>query len=327
MDIRPARLPLARYSLVDTHDPAAAQVEVGRIFCAHRLTPMQRGAPNFHAIHNNAGHDGFSVNYVAYGADVEIDPGCLDRFFLLQVPLNGAAAVRCGTEMVEASATRASLLSPTLPTLMRWREGTEKLIVLIERGLVQNHLSCLLDRSIDRIEFSPAVALDAPTGAALRAQVLLIQALSERAATMRGGWPMARRADRPAARRPAAQSFRAFFAPRRPADSGPRAARGGLYRGPCAGRFFGVRSRRGRGRQPAYLADRFSAVSPEDAERSPFGRPARPLAPDTDRPEPEGQHRRPRRRRGSAACRPRGGGLSPPLWREPVRDPPPGLDR
>src|SRR4029078_5255706 len=112
--------PLAIFKAVDTRDPAAAEDEVARIFCAHRLTPLQNGAPGFHAVHNTAPFDGFSVNYVAYGAAVEIDPGRLDRFFLLQIPLTGAADVRCGSVQVAASPQAASLLSPTLPTLMTW---------------------------------------------------------------------------------------------------------------------------------------------------------------------------------------------------------------
>ncbi len=89
--------PLATFNAVDTLDPGEAEDEVARIFCPHRLTPLRRSAPGFHAVHNTAPFDGFSVNYVAYGAAVEIDPGKLDRFFLLQVPLTGAADVRCGS--------------------------------------------------------------------------------------------------------------------------------------------------------------------------------------------------------------------------------------
>src|SRR5690348_1161257 len=110
--------PLAIFKAVDTRDPAAAEDEVARIFCAHRLTPLWPSAPGFHAVHNTARFDGFSVNYVAYGAAVEIDPGRLDRFFLLQIPLTGAADVTCGTTRVAASPDTATLLSPTLPTLM-----------------------------------------------------------------------------------------------------------------------------------------------------------------------------------------------------------------
>ena len=172
--------PLIRHAKVDTRDPGAAEEAVGRIFCAHRLTPVRRSAPHFHAQHNSARHDGFSINYVAYGADVEIDPGRLDRFFLLQIPLIGAADVPCGGVSDEASPRTASLLSPTLPTLMRWREGVEKLIVLIDRGVVEAHASSLFDRAIDQVEFDPAAPLDAPAGAAMRAQALLMQSLSEK---------------------------------------------------------------------------------------------------------------------------------------------------
>ncbi|WP_139267514.1 MULTISPECIES: AraC family transcriptional regulator [unclassified Beijerinckia] len=189
----PPGVPLARYTRVDTRDPGAAEAEVGRIFCAHRLTPTKSGAPYFRAVHNNAQHDGFSINYVAYGADVEIDPGRLDRFFLLQIPLIGGADVRCGSTTVEASLTHASLLSPTLPTLMRWREGTQKLIVLIDRHVVEQHAVCLLDRAIDKIEFDVDVAVETPVGAAMRAQALLMQALSERAGRSVERWSLAHR--------------------------------------------------------------------------------------------------------------------------------------
>jgi AraC-like DNA-binding protein len=190
---RISALPLSRYSLVDTRDPSAAEAQIGRIFCSHRLTPTHRGAPRFHAIHNNAGHDGFSINYVAYGADVEIDPGCLDRFFLLQIPLAGTASVRCGAGAVEASPETATLLSPTLPTVMRWREGAAKLIVLIDRRVVESHLAGLIDRGVEKIEFAPAVRLNAPAGAALRAQATLIQTLDDQAVDVGRRSPLAHR--------------------------------------------------------------------------------------------------------------------------------------
>jgi hypothetical protein len=232
-------VPLARYAMVDTHDPDDAEEAVGRIFCAHRLTPMRRGAPSFHAVHNSASHNGFSVNYVAYGADVEIDPGRLDRFFLLQIPLTGSATVRCGVGKVEASASNASLLSPTLPTLMRWHEGTGKLIVLIERAVVESHLAGLLERTVERIEFAPSVPLETPVGAALRCQALLMRDLSEQAAQTRGRWPLA-----PATRR-------------RGAGAGPYPPGGRIYirrRRRSADR---QRSRRRRRRQRAHASGRF----------------------------------------------------------------------
>ena len=87
---------LAAYSRVRTADVDEAAESIGRIFCPHALDPLRHSWPDFHALHNCAALDGFSVNYVAYGGSVLIDPGCLDRFFLLQVPIRGSAQIKTG---------------------------------------------------------------------------------------------------------------------------------------------------------------------------------------------------------------------------------------
>lgn len=165
----PDDLPLARFAAVDTRDPDHAREEVGRIFCEHSLAPLGPTDGRFWARHRSARGNGFSVNAVSYGARVEIDPGCLGGFFLLQIPLRGRATVRNGTRLVEAGPGRASLLSPTLPTRMTWEAGCDKLILLLDRGEVERHLARLLDEAPRAVEFDPAVDLAAPGGAAARA--------------------------------------------------------------------------------------------------------------------------------------------------------------
>ena len=86
--------PLARHSRVDTHCPEEARERIGRIFCPHFLMPQRRRPENFHARHHSAAQGGFSINFVAYGAEVEIDPGELSQFYLLQWPLRGGARPR-----------------------------------------------------------------------------------------------------------------------------------------------------------------------------------------------------------------------------------------
>ena len=119
--------PLSRFAAVDTRSPDDAREAVGRIFCPHFLNPVGREAAMFHARHHTVEQAGYSMNFVAYGSKVEIDPGELSRFFLLQVPIRGAATVRCGTMATDVEAgRRASILSPTLGTRMTWEEGCEK---------------------------------------------------------------------------------------------------------------------------------------------------------------------------------------------------------
>jgi AraC-like DNA-binding protein len=149
---------LARYTLVDTRSPDEARQEVGRIFCPHFLSPSDRRAEGFHAVHRSARQRGCSVNFVSYGSEVEIDPGELSSFFLLQIPLTGSASVRCGTETALVSPGKAaSLLSPTLPTRMRWSDGCDKLILLIERGAMERQCELMAGRPVDKVEFATAI--------------------------------------------------------------------------------------------------------------------------------------------------------------------------
>src|SRR3954471_16494426 len=114
---------LAAYGRVATHDVDEAAEQIGRIFCPHGLRPKAATARDFLALHNCAAFDGFSINYVVYGGEVTIDPGCLDRFFLVQLPFAGAASIRtAGREIATGPDCVASVLSPTLPTRMVWRD-------------------------------------------------------------------------------------------------------------------------------------------------------------------------------------------------------------
>jgi len=175
MNALPLEAPLARHSLVDTRSPEEARQEIGRIFCPHFLSPTDRHATGFHAVHRSARQPDSSLNFVAYGAQVDIDPGELKDFFLLQVPVTGSAIVRCGTSVAEARTGHvASLLSPTLPTKMRWSDGCQKLIVLVERQAMQRQCEQLAGRSVGVVEFDTAVDLTTMAGRILLGHIRLM---------------------------------------------------------------------------------------------------------------------------------------------------------
>ncbi|WP_417767550.1 helix-turn-helix domain-containing protein [Stappia sp.] len=174
-----ARVPLADYGKVATRDVHQAAEQVGRIFCAHRLRPLDR-APGFNALHNHCRFPGGSINYVAYGGDVEIDPGYLERFFLLQIPLRGAAEIRCGGRTTETSpGLAASLLSPTQPSLMHWRASCGQLILMLDRAPIEAAVSELLQDEVGELVFSPRVRLDSDFGRTLFAQVSRLAVCAE----------------------------------------------------------------------------------------------------------------------------------------------------
>lgn len=178
-------MPLSRFAAVDTRAPDDAREAIGRIFCPHFLNPVGRDARAFHARHHTVAQAGYSVNFVAYGATVEIDPGELSRFFLLQVPIRGSATVRCGTVAADVEAgRRASILSPTLGTRMTWNEGCEKLIVLIRREAVEAQFESLTHERARAIEFDTGVDLTGPVGHAIAQHAQMMLGAAEAGAGM-----------------------------------------------------------------------------------------------------------------------------------------------
>lgn len=176
---------LAQYAMVDTKNFDEAEVEISKIFCTHRMTPVARGTFGFHAIHNTAQYDGFSVNYLSYGAEVQIEPDTLDHFFLLIVPIFGNTEIICRSECVPAGRDMASLLSPTLPSIGRWHEGAGNLIIQIDRAMMERHVAATIDRRADRVEFSPFVPLAGGIGDVIGAQARQMMQIAETVACKR----------------------------------------------------------------------------------------------------------------------------------------------
>ena len=158
-----SRLPLQRYRLFESHDMDEARESVARVFCPHGLT-MLRPRTELDACHHSARlHRDVSLNYVQYGPGVQIDPGYLGDFFLLQIPLRGGAEIRCGAQHIDAGPRLASLPSPTEPLSMRWADDSPHLIVRVARAALLSRLESLLQSPVrQHLVFDLGVPLDNP---------------------------------------------------------------------------------------------------------------------------------------------------------------------
>jgi AraC-like DNA-binding protein len=183
---------LAAFNRVSTASVDAAADAIGRIFCPHELKPTVRSSPDFFALHNSAVFGGFSVNYVAYGGSVSIDPGCLERFFLLQIPMRGSARIQTASRDIAAAPNAcASLLSPTIPTRMTWQGNCAQLILLVDRRLLEQRAAALSGQPAGAVEFEPAVDLTSAGGQALQSRILELVDLAERLGPQRSLSPIA----------------------------------------------------------------------------------------------------------------------------------------
>ncbi len=157
--------PLKRFSVLDSHDLDEAQEFVGSVFCPHSLRPVKfRGTPagvrmNHAPIHKT------SVNYLKYGAPVEVEPGMLNDFFLVQVQLEGIMKVKSGGQKAEIGPGQASVLSPSEYTHMLWTADSAEVILRLQRETIERQLSALLGSHLpDPLVFD--VMMDCSAGAA-----------------------------------------------------------------------------------------------------------------------------------------------------------------
>ncbi len=187
--------PLRAHRLFQTVDVDVARDAVARAFCDHKLTPGA-GHGRFDVCHNHARGQDLSLNYLRYGCDVSINPGELTDFYLVQIPLRGAARVRNGRTEVDAARRTGTVLNPTRETQMLWLQGCEKLLLQIDAGALNRMAERLLGRSLPcAVVFDPELQLAAP-------------ALSRWEATFRAAVSVA---DRHAAFGEAAHAHQALF--------------------------------------------------------------------------------------------------------------------
>ena len=162
---------LARCRPYRTNDLDAARDHISRLFKPHDLTVVGRKQEVDVCI-GGGGIDEISLIYHRHGAHVSVRPGTLDKFFLLQIPINGKARARVGGHDVLCGPGRGVMISPKLEADMEFMQGCEQLILRIEATCLEQFLCRQSARKPGpSLEFVPDVDLTGKAG--LRVLALL----------------------------------------------------------------------------------------------------------------------------------------------------------
>lgn len=159
---------LERFGMLQSGDLDEVRAQVGRVFCEHDLRVVGAAQKlDTQLCYRRIGQLGFGR--MQYGAAVDIDPGELNDFFLLQLPTRGHETIRVGSLIVESTPALGSIISPTLPFRMHHGEGTEKLFIRIERSAMERQFTQLYARPLrGHLEFRPQVSFCPGAGGSLR---------------------------------------------------------------------------------------------------------------------------------------------------------------
>lgn len=126
---------------------------VGQSFKPHNLKPVRHTSALESRLHQfSVGH--VSFHRLKYGGEVEVDPECLDDFFLVQMPLTGKADISCGDCSLLSSCQQGVVLNPTQRLKMHYNSECDQLMLRISRLELEQVCSRLLGHNLKHpIEF------------------------------------------------------------------------------------------------------------------------------------------------------------------------------
>lgn len=123
------------YNVMATDELDEARAAVSQRYCDHKL--LLRSGRKVNARHNHVRGAHVSLNVLGYGAEVAVDPGELQKFYLLQIPLVRSAQVSHRGEEFASNPASGSILNPDRPTNMVWHAGCRKLMVQIDADYLE----------------------------------------------------------------------------------------------------------------------------------------------------------------------------------------------
>lgn len=146
-----------------TQDIEEAQEWGRQVFCENRLSGMVPGSLDARMCYRRLG--GIGLGRISYGSDVTIDPGVLDSFLLIQLPIRGSEWVEVAERKVISTPNLASIINPGVAVRVKHSRLTEKLIVRIDRTLLEQHCQQYLGYSLRKpLVFEPGMPMDSESG-------------------------------------------------------------------------------------------------------------------------------------------------------------------
>lgn len=127
---------LERFPRFASRDLDEVRHQGSQVFCDHRLQ-LCDGSPALDAQVFYRPLRRLGLGRMSYGAAVDIDPGALQTFYLLQIPLRGHERVACDGRAFDTDRHCASLVSPWQRLQMRHETDTEKLFLRVDAGALR----------------------------------------------------------------------------------------------------------------------------------------------------------------------------------------------
>lgn len=155
----------AALSVLTSDDLDETRERIAHIYKPHQLAvigPQQRVRAR---MHHCALGPAISLNRLAHGAAVHIDPDRLEHFFLVQMPLSGEASVWHQNSRHRCTPGQASVISPQDGVRMDWSADCDQFMLHINRQRLEHVASALWGQTPAALRLATTLDLRQGAGA------------------------------------------------------------------------------------------------------------------------------------------------------------------
>lgn len=147
---------------------SAIRERLARDYCGHDIC-LLGSSPKASAEFRRANLNKVSLNFLRYGAEVGIDIGPFNTFYMIELPLAGCASISYGSDRVESRRNLGVVISPVRPVRSTWSADCSRLMIQINRDRLEGFLAGLLNVNLrGPLEFNVHLDTSSRNGAALR---------------------------------------------------------------------------------------------------------------------------------------------------------------
>lgn len=158
-----ADLPLASHCPFASNNFEAMHRRLSNVLKPHRLRRLSNVPVS--GIICRANLKRISINLMRIGPSVDVWPGALEHFYLVQMPIHGAVQISLGDERVLCEGTTAAVISPGEGLRLRWLDNCAQLIVQIPRETIEARLAGRFDlKQQNTLRFQTAFDLKSSAG-------------------------------------------------------------------------------------------------------------------------------------------------------------------
>lgn len=156
------------------------RLEIARKYCDHDLEVLKSDSGLMGKFYTKP-LQRMSLNYLSYGAEVAIDAGDFETFYMLEFPISGHVDLNVGDDQYSTSTGQGTLISPGAHVKSVWSADCTQLMLQIDKAALHAYLqkSIMMDVKEDLI-FENKIRFDTGPGASLFSyiQFLLEQSLT-----------------------------------------------------------------------------------------------------------------------------------------------------